>query len=91
MAQHPPTSRRERTARKAPSALRPPRPLRNLRAPTLLVAGDADLIDPPPLLRLVAARIPGCELATIPEAGHSTHWERPAEWNRAVLTFLARQ
>ena len=28
---------------------------------------------------------------TIAEAGHSAHWERPAEWNEIVLGFLRRQ
>jgi pimeloyl-ACP methyl ester carboxylesterase len=54
------------------------------------VAGDADLLAPPALMRLMANRIPGCELATIPEAGHSAHWERPVLWNEAVLSFLNR-
>jgi len=41
-------------------------------------------------MRLLAARVPGCEFATVPDAGHSAHWERPAEWNEIVLDFLAR-
>ena len=64
--------------------------LETLRVPTLLLAGDADLVAPPSLMRLLAARIPSCEFATVPEAGHSAHWERPEEWNRIVLGFLRR-
>jgi pimeloyl-ACP methyl ester carboxylesterase len=62
--------------------------LQTLAVPTLLVAAGADLLAPPALMRLLAARIPDCRLATIAEAGHSAHWERPAEWNRLVLEFL---
>ena len=65
--------------------------LESLRVPTLLLAGDADLLAPPSLMRLLAARIPGSTLETVAEAGHSAHWERPGEWNRIVLEFLQRQ
>jgi pimeloyl-ACP methyl ester carboxylesterase len=64
--------------------------LESLQVPTLLLAGDADLLAPPALMRLLAARIPDAELVTVPEAGHSAHWERPEEWNRLVLEFLGR-
>ena len=62
--------------------------LEALRAPTLVLAGDADLLAPPALMRLLAARIPGSEFATIGEAGHSAHWERPQLWNETLLPFL---
>ena len=64
--------------------------LESLAVPTLVLAADADLLAPPALMRLLADRIPGCEFAQIADAGHSAHWERPAEWNRAVLDFLER-
>jgi pimeloyl-ACP methyl ester carboxylesterase len=35
----------------------------------------------------VAARIPRCDLVTIP-AGHHVHTARPAEFASAVLTWL---
>jgi pimeloyl-ACP methyl ester carboxylesterase len=41
-------------------------------------------------MRLIAERIPACTYATVPEAGHSAHWEYPAEWNDQVLIFLAQ-
>lgn len=65
--------------------------LETLRVPTLVLASDADLLAPPALMRLMAARIPGCETASVADAGHSAHWERPAEWNRLVLDFLSRK
>jgi pimeloyl-ACP methyl ester carboxylesterase len=64
--------------------------LESLRVPTLVLAGDADLLAPPALMRLLASRIPGSEFATIPEAGHSAHWERPDHWYETVLSFLSR-
>lgn len=77
-----------------PWAGRPPgRPLTlarlaTLRPPTLLVAGEADLLTPPALMRLLAAPIPNHRFVTVPEAGHAAHWEQPEVWNRLVLDFL---
>ena len=77
----------------------PAQPLRNrmtfgllesIKTPTLLLTGDADLYAPPPLLKLFAARIKGSEISVIPEAGHSTYWEQPEQFNRVVLKFLGR-
>lgn len=77
----------------------PAQPLRNhitfatlegIRAPTLLLTGDADLYAPPPILPLFAARIQGSETLIIPEAGHSAYWEQPEVFNRAVLKFLGK-
>lgn len=65
--------------------------LESLHVPTLVLAADADLLAPPSLMRLLADRIPGSQLAVIQDAGHSAHWERPDAWNRTVLEFLARQ
>jgi 2-succinyl-6-hydroxy-2,4-cyclohexadiene-1-carboxylate synthase len=65
--------------------------LETLRPPTLVLAADADLLAPPALMRLLAERIRHSEFATVADAGHSAHWERPEAWNRAVLDFLARQ
>jgi pimeloyl-ACP methyl ester carboxylesterase len=64
--------------------------LETMRAPTLLLTGGADLYTPPPLLRLFAARIKGSESIIVPEAGHSTYWEQPEVFNRAVLDFIGK-
>lgn len=63
--------------------------LQKLSVPTLLLAGEADLVTPPALMRLVAAAIPNCRFATVPEAGHAAHWEQPEIWNHHALEFLA--
>jgi pimeloyl-ACP methyl ester carboxylesterase len=64
--------------------------LKRLAVPTLLITGEADLYSPPGLIRMVAAQIPGSEVVFVPEAGHSSYWEQPEVFNRAVLDFLAR-
>jgi len=64
--------------------------LETLHVPTLVLAADADLLAPPALMRLLADRIPASEFATVADAGHSAHWERPEAWSHAVLSFLDR-
>ena len=62
--------------------------LETIRAPTLLLTGDADLYMPPSLLREVATHIPGSTAVVVPECGHSAYWEQPEIFNRAVLEFI---
>lgn len=62
-----------------------------LKMPVLLVSGDADLISPPPVARVFHKAIPGSRLIVLTECGHSAYWERPAEFNAAVLEFLGEQ
>ena len=64
--------------------------LRRLSMPVLLLVGGADLVTPPALIRRIAAVIPAHEVVVVPEAGHAAFWECPAEWNRAVVTFLVQ-
>jgi pimeloyl-ACP methyl ester carboxylesterase len=61
-----------------------------LKVPTLLITGDADLITPPSIMRLVARHIPGSEIMIAPESGHSTYWEQPDLFNRTILSFIAK-
>jgi pimeloyl-ACP methyl ester carboxylesterase len=62
--------------------------LKDLKLPTLVISGAADLSTPPSIARLIAAEIPNSRLAVIPEAGHSTYWEQPEIFNHAVLDFI---
>jgi pimeloyl-ACP methyl ester carboxylesterase len=64
--------------------------LEAMRVRTLLITGDADLITPPSIMRMVARHIPGSEIAIVTESGHSAYWEQPEAFNRAVLGFLAK-
>jgi pimeloyl-ACP methyl ester carboxylesterase len=62
--------------------------LKELRLPTLLLAGAADMSTPPSISRMIAAEIAGSRLVVVPEAGHSSYWEQPDIFNRAVLDFI---
>lgn len=64
--------------------------LEKMLVPTLLIAGDADLWQPPVMTRMIARHVPNGELVVVPEAGHSIYWERPDIFNRVVLDFIGR-
>jgi len=64
--------------------------LEKINVPTLLLTGDADLFAPPPVLKLFADRIKNSQSLVVPEAGHSTYWEKPDIFNRAVLGFIRK-
>jgi 3-oxoadipate enol-lactonase len=58
-----------------------------ITAPTLLIGGGPESHIPQDKLAAAAARIPRCDLVTIP-AGHLVHEDRPAEFAGAVLGWL---
>lgn len=62
--------------------------LQTMLVPTLMLVGEADLLSPPALMRMLAANIPQCQLVTVAEAGHAAFWEKPEVWNHLVLEFL---
>lgn len=64
--------------------------LETMAVPVLALAGEADLLSPPALMRLLVAHLPGSQFATIPEAGHAAFWEQPDLWNRLVLDFIGQ-
>jgi len=64
--------------------------LETMQIPVLVLAGDADLLSPPAMMRLLAGHIPSCEWGTVPAAGHAAFWEEPEVWNRLVLEFIGR-
>jgi pimeloyl-ACP methyl ester carboxylesterase len=64
--------------------------LETLQVPTLILVGEADLVSPPALMRMLAAHIPDCQFATVSEAGHAAHWEQPEIWNRLALEFIGQ-
>jgi pimeloyl-ACP methyl ester carboxylesterase len=64
--------------------------LGELKVPTLLISGTADLTAPPSIVRMVAAKLPNSELIVVDESGHSVYWERPDVFNRAVLEFIGK-
>jgi pimeloyl-ACP methyl ester carboxylesterase len=77
----------------------PSQPLRTLNTfakvetisvPTLVLVADADLYAPQALMRVWAGHIKHHEWVVINDAGHSIAWEKPDEFNAAVLRFLRR-
>jgi 3-oxoadipate enol-lactonase len=61
--------------------------LGGIAVPTLVLAGERDILVPVELTRRVHAEIPGARWATIP-GGHACAWEAPDAFNAAVLAFL---
>jgi len=61
-----------------------------IAVPTLVLVADADLYAPQALMRLWAAHIKHHEWVVIDDAGHSVAWEKPDEFNAAVLQFLRK-
>jgi pimeloyl-ACP methyl ester carboxylesterase len=64
--------------------------LENMKVPALFITGGADMYAPPPVMKLFTARIKGSETKIIPEAGHSSYWEQPGDFNDAVLKFIRK-
>ena len=64
--------------------------LATMRVPTLVLSGNADILSPPLLMRMLAAAIPTSRFASLPDAGHAGFWERPEVWNGLVLEFIGR-
>jgi pimeloyl-ACP methyl ester carboxylesterase len=64
------------------------RRLKELKLPTLLIAGAADLYTPPSISRIIAAELPNSRLVLMPESGHSSYWEEPELFNQAVIDFI---
>lgn len=62
--------------------------LSRIVAPTLILAGEEDRFTPLHLSRQLASEIPDARLSVIERAGHVMFYERPAEFNRRLLSFL---
>jgi 3-oxoadipate enol-lactonase len=59
----------------------------SISVPTLVLAGEEDILIPVRLSRRLHAAIPGAEWATT-TGGHACVWEHPAEFNQAFLSFV---
>ena len=64
--------------------------LAEVKGPTLVLTGDEDVNDIHRIADRLAAEITGAERATIAGAAHLPNLERPKEFDRIVLDFLAR-
>jgi 3-oxoadipate enol-lactonase len=60
-----------------------------LTMPTLVLAGEEDILIPVRLSQALHALIPNAQWTTVP-GGHACVWERPTEFNRAYVDFVAR-
>lgn len=60
----------------------------SIAQPTLLVAGEQDLVVPEWYCRNVAQRLPNAEMVTLAGAGHVPHIEFPDQVNRLMLDFM---
>jgi 3-oxoadipate enol-lactonase len=63
--------------------------LARIGARTLVLAGEADAGTPPAMSEAIARAIPGARMAVIPGAAHLSVAEKPAEFAKLVLDFLA--
>jgi 3-oxoadipate enol-lactonase len=65
--------------------------LGEIKCPTCIIVGSADLLKGPAYAAILKAGIPHAEYHLLYGAGHASCWERPQEFNSAVLGFLAKQ
>lgn len=63
--------------------------LAEIRAPTLVLVGSEDVDDMHRIADRVAENVPGARKHVIPDTAHAANVERPEEFNRLVLDFLA--
>jgi 3-oxoadipate enol-lactonase len=63
--------------------------LGQITVPTLVLAGEEDILIPVSLSRRIHDAIPGSDWATT-KGGHACCWEHPAEFNKAFLDFVRR-
>ena len=62
--------------------------LGDIKAPTLVIVGEEDVVTAPERSEELAAGIPGASLVTIPGAGHLANQQQPDLFNAAVGAFL---
>jgi pimeloyl-ACP methyl ester carboxylesterase len=66
-----------------------PHELATAGVPVLFVVGEEDVICPPNFVRAMHQQVPGSKFIEIRQSGHSAYFERPDEFNRVVLEYLA--
>ena len=64
------------------------RELAAIKAPTLVISGDSDLLIVPENSRLLATGISGAELCVLPDAAHFFWVEKPAETAAELIRFF---
>ena len=61
-----------------------------IACPTLITAGEDDVLVPARFARELADHLPHAEIHLVPGAGHMWCWEKPAEFNALALDFIAK-
>jgi 3-oxoadipate enol-lactonase len=61
--------------------------LEQISTPTLVLAGEQDILIPVSLSKRLQEQIPGAEWATT-KGGHACMWEHPGEFNRTYLDWI---
>jgi pimeloyl-ACP methyl ester carboxylesterase len=64
--------------------------LGEIKVPACIIVGEKDLVKGIPYARIIKNGIPHAELHILDGSGHVTCWERPEEFNTAILGFLAK-
>jgi pimeloyl-ACP methyl ester carboxylesterase len=62
--------------------------LHALKQPTLIIAGREDGIAPLPIAQWYNKEIPNSQLLVIEQSGHGVQFEKPDEFNAAVMNFF---
>ncbi len=63
--------------------------LPQIRAPTLLVHGDRDILIPPENAEVLRQRISGSQVRMVPGVAHMFFWEKPEESAGAIVEYLS--
>jgi 3-oxoadipate enol-lactonase len=59
-----------------------------ITAPTLILAGEEDILIPLRYARILREKIKNSTLVTLKNCGHAPPIEKPDEFNRIVMNFL---
>ena len=59
-----------------------------IRVPTLVVAGESDVIAPAADAQVWASKIPNASIAVIPHTAHLSPLEDPTTFNQTVVKFI---
>ena len=64
--------------------------LKEIHAPTLVIAGELDLIKGREYAEIITSQIPGSEFVMVPGSGHALCLEKPAVLNTLLLGFVTK-
>jgi pimeloyl-ACP methyl ester carboxylesterase len=64
--------------------------LAGIKCPTCILVGSLDILKGSVYASILENGIPHVELHILQGAGHASCWERPQEFNSAILEFLAK-